>query len=52
MAAPTARPSGTAPRAVQSPKVPKVEGDEAASFVGPLMPALVLLLIGEQPLHG
>lgn len=48
----TARPSGTAPQAARSPNVPKVDGDEAASFLGPLMQPLVLLLIGEQPVHG
>ena len=50
MAPPTPRPS--ARRAVQSPAVPKAEGDEAASFVGPLMQPLLLLLIGEEPGHG
>lgn len=52
MAPRTPRPSGTAPRAVRSPNVPKGEGDDAASFVGPLLQPLLLLLIGEQPVHG
>jgi len=52
MAPRTPRPSGTAPRAVRSRNVPKGEGHDAASFVGPLLQPLLLLLIGEQPVHG
>lgn len=55
MAPRTPRSSGTAPtapRAVRPPNVPHGEGDSAASFLGPLLQPLLLLLIGEQPVHG